>query len=119
MSEMELTQLIHRVNEILAQSIDRHRGHWNTESDYTTMIFDEIDVLVLGGGKRLRPQFCYWGWVAAGGDPAIETPLRLGAAIELVHAMALFHDDVIDDAATRRGQSTVHRRQSQIHEQHQ
>ena len=68
----------------------------------------EIQRLVLGGGKRLRPAFCHWGYVAAGGDPADEIVADAGAAFELMHAFALFHDDVMDDAATRRGQPTTH-----------
>lgn len=69
----------------------------------------------MGGGKRLRPQFAHWGWVGAGGDPGSDVPDRLGAAIELLHATALFHDDVIDDAATRRGRPTTHRRIADEH----
>jgi geranylgeranyl diphosphate synthase type I len=64
----------------------------------------------LTGGKRLRPAFAYWGWRAAGGNPAKSGPiLAAGAAIELVHASALTHDDVMDDSATRRGRPAAHR----------
>ena len=63
---------------------------------------------VLGGGKRLRPAFCYWGWRGAGGAdcPGIFTA---AAALELLHASALVHDDVLDDSDTRRGGPSVHR----------
>ena len=67
---------------------------------------------MLRGGKRLRPAFAYWGWRAvadAGQDPADPSMLRLFAALELLHACALVHDDVIDASATRRGLPTVHR----------
>lgn len=110
-------QIISRVDEVLAQSIEKHRRHWASQSAHTNSIFDEIQFLVLGGGKRLRPQFCYWGFIAAGGDQSSDAPITLGAAIELVHAMALFHDDVIDDAATRRGKLTTHRRFTETHHQ--
>ena len=63
---------------------------------------------VLGGGKRLRPAFCHWAYVGAGGaadDPAV---IDTGAAFELLHAFALVHDDVMDGSATRRGERTVH-----------
>lgn len=109
--------IITRVDNVLAQSTEKHRQYWESQSKYATSIFDEIQLLVLGGGKRLRPQFCYWGFVAAGGDESSDTPILLGAAIELVHAMALFHDDVIDDAATRRGKTTTHRRFAETHHQ--
>jgi geranylgeranyl diphosphate synthase type I len=68
----------------------------------------EISRLVLSGGKRLRPAFCHWGYVAAGGDPADQIVADAGAAFELMHAFALFHDDVMDDAASRRGEPTTH-----------
>ena len=68
----------------------------------------EIGRLVLVGGKRLRPAFCHWGFAAAGGDPADEMVANAGAAFELMHAFALFHDDVMDDAASRRGNPTTH-----------
>ncbi|PIE32308.1 MAG: polyprenyl synthetase [Ilumatobacter coccineus] len=62
----------------------------------------------MGGGKRLRPALCLWGYVAAGGDPDDEIVIDAGAACELMHASALFHDDVIDDAPRRRGLVTTH-----------
>ncbi|HEY7107744.1 MAG TPA: polyprenyl synthetase family protein [Acidimicrobiia bacterium] len=60
-------------------------------------------------GKRFRPAFCYWAFVGAGGDPADPTVIDACAAIEMVHACALVHDDVMDGASTRRGAPSVHR----------
>ena len=65
--------------------------------------------LVLGGGKRLRPAFCHWGFVAGGGDPDDPAVVDAGAAFELLQAFALVHDDVMDGSARRRGAPTVHR----------
>ncbi len=69
---------------------------------------EHIGRLVLGGGKRLRPSFCHWGYVGAGGQAGDQQILDAGAALELMHAFALFHDDVMDDAASRRGTPTTH-----------
>jgi geranylgeranyl diphosphate synthase type I len=76
-----------------------------------------LEEFVLRGGKRLRPAFAYWGWraVADPNEPAAPSTLRLFAALELLHACALVHDDVIDDSATRRGLPTVHRLFAQKH----
>ena len=63
---------------------------------------------MLGGGKRLRPSFCHWGFVGAGGQPDDHRIIDAGAALELMHAFALFHDDVMDDAMSRRGTPTTH-----------
>ncbi|MEU4565605.1 polyprenyl synthetase family protein [Micromonospora sp. NPDC023956] len=62
---------------------------------------------VLGAaGKRTRPTFCHLGWRARGGDgPGV---VRVAAALELFHAFALIHDDVMDDSDTRRGRPTLH-----------
>jgi len=58
-------------------------------------------------GKRLRAAFCYWGWRAAG-QPDSEAMVRAAAAMELVHAAAVVHDDLIDDSPIRRGAPTAH-----------
>ncbi|WP_102142682.1 bifunctional (2E,6E)-farnesyl/geranyl diphosphate synthase [Mycobacterium hubeiense] len=71
-----------------------------------------LEEFVLRGGKRLRPAFAYWGWRAVAprpNDPVDPDSLRLFAALELLQACALVHDDVIDASATRRGLPTVHR----------
>jgi geranylgeranyl diphosphate synthase type I len=64
--------------------------------------------MVLSGGKRLRPAYVHWGFVAAGGDPADPRPVDAGAAFELLHTFALVHDDVVDDSSTRRGRPALH-----------
>ncbi|MEU6021175.1 polyprenyl synthetase family protein [Micromonospora sp. NPDC047134] len=64
---------------------------------------------VLAGGKRVRPIFGYWGWRGAVGDAEpLDTVLPALATLELLHAFALVHDDVMDHSATRRGRPTAH-----------
>jgi geranylgeranyl diphosphate synthase, type I len=63
---------------------------------------------LLAGGKRLRPAFCYWGWRGAGGPDCPEI-FRAAASLELLHAGALIHDDLMDASDTRRGQPSLHR----------
>jgi geranylgeranyl diphosphate synthase type I len=69
---------------------------------------------LLAAGKRLRPAFCYWGWRAAGGQDCQEI-FATAAALELLQAGALVHDDVIDASDTRRGLPAVHRRFASWH----
>ncbi len=107
--------IIERVDTELARSLSEERSRWVSVSPLLSTVFDEIEGLVLGGGKRLRPQFTFWGWVGAGGSPDSVEPLRIGAAIELLHAFALFHDDVIDDASTRRNRVTTQYRAARQH----
>ncbi|MDG3011981.1 polyprenyl synthetase family protein [Rhodococcus sp. D2-41] len=70
-----------------------------------------LEDFVLRGGKRMRPLFAWTGWLGAGGDPDGPTAgavLRMCAALELVQACALIHDDIIDSSDTRRGFPTLH-----------
>ncbi len=64
---------------------------------------------LLAGGKRLRAAFCYWGWRACGGADGREI-VAASASLELLHASALVHDDVMDASDTRRGRPAAHRR---------
>ncbi|WP_460806658.1 polyprenyl synthetase family protein [Nocardioides salsibiostraticola] len=62
------------------------------------------------GGKRFRAAFCWWGYHAAA--PATPDPsalVRACAALELLHASALVHDDYMDASDTRRGRPATHR----------
>jgi heptaprenyl diphosphate synthase len=68
--------------------------------------------LIGAGGKRVRPLFA----VAAGAcaadheGPAPLAVIRGGVSVELVHLGSLYHDDVIDEAVTRRGVESVNSR---------
>jgi geranylgeranyl pyrophosphate synthase len=62
----------------------------------------------LDGGKRVRARLCLAACRAAGGDA--ETALPAAAALELIHAFSLVHDDLpaLDDDTERRGRATAH-----------
>ena len=65
----------------------------------------------------LRPRFCYWGHAMAGEDTG--TLLLQGcAALELLHAFALIHDDLMDNSPTRRGRAALHREIAGHHRRH-
>jgi len=72
-------------------------------------ICDTVETFVLGGGKRLRPAFAYWGYRGAGGIDNDQVVAAV-SALELVQASALIHDDLMDRSDTRRGEPAVHRR---------
>ncbi|KAA6212183.1 polyprenyl synthetase family protein [Streptomyces albofaciens JCM 4342] len=72
-------------------------------------VAERVARFTLGGGKRLRGQFVWWGLrVGGGGDDAAEAALRLAAALELLQTCALVHDDVMDGAELRRGRPALH-----------
>ncbi|XID94268.1 polyprenyl synthetase family protein [Paenibacillaceae bacterium WGS1546] len=61
--------------------------------------------LLKAGGKRIRPVFVLLS--GKFGDYSLDTLKKVAAPLELIHMATLVHDDVIDDADTRRGQLTV------------
>jgi geranylgeranyl diphosphate synthase, type I len=70
----------------------------------------------VSGGKRFRAAFCYWGYRAVRPEVEDEHALvRACAALELLHASALVHDDYMDASATRRGRPATHRAFSAEH----
>src|SRR6202000_637640 len=93
---------------------DRRADAAHIGSDYDALIAGR-GALVLGGGKRRRPPFAYWGWRAVSSTDADEQTLLLFSALELLHASALVHDDVIDSSATRRGRPTTHLQFAALH----
>ncbi|HTM84701.1 MAG TPA: bifunctional (2E,6E)-farnesyl/geranyl diphosphate synthase [Mycobacterium sp.] len=92
----------------------RHNDTAYMGDDYRGLVTG-LEEFVLSGGKRLRPAFAYWGWRAITGRDADDGELLLFSALELLHACALVHDDVIDASATRRGSPTTHRRFAELH----
>ncbi|MDR2612646.1 MAG: polyprenyl synthetase family protein [Deltaproteobacteria bacterium] len=62
-----------------------------------------------GGGKRLRPAVFLLSWELLGGEPG-ERALRGASMFEIVHMASLIHDDIVDDADTRRGREAAHLR---------
>ena len=70
-------------------------------------LLDKANAYMLGhGGKKLRPTFTLLVAQALGG-PCNGSVIRCAAASELLHTATLLHDDVADNAPTRRGAPTV------------
>ncbi len=105
-----LAEIGGRAERRIVALLDAERARWCAVDPTLAEPFDALNALVTAGGKAVRPAFCYWAFVGAGGDPDDERVVDLCAAVELLHACALVHDDVIDGSATRRGQPSVHQR---------
>ena len=61
--------------------------------------------LLGAGGKRYRPLLAQVAAELGGGDG--DGPVEAGVAVELIHLGSLYHDDVIDEAESRRGAASV------------
>ncbi|GAA2307911.1 polyprenyl synthetase family protein [Streptomyces kunmingensis] len=109
---MTSTRISHvqAVEEALRGFFDERRQEAAAIAPVCAEAVTDLESCVLRGGKRVRPVFAWLGWLGAGGEEhgADAGPLRrVGAALELFHASALIHDDVIDASATRRGAPAV------------
>ena len=77
-------------------------------ADAPARLVEAMRYAVLGGGKRIRPRLVYaTGRLAGAANAALD---NAAAAVELIHAYSLIHDDLpaMDDDDLRRGQPTVH-----------
>jgi heptaprenyl diphosphate synthase component 2 len=72
------------------------------------MIREDLEILTARPGKMLRPLFLLIS--AQGGDADQENLISVAAAVELLHIASLAHDDVLDNAARRRGVATLYQR---------
>ncbi len=103
-----LTTVTAPVEARLRSILEAERARWVAVDPDLAAPLDVLTRFVLDGGKRLRPAFCHWAFVGAGGAPGHSSVIDAGAAFEMLHAFALIHDDVMDGSSTRRGESTVH-----------
>jgi geranylgeranyl diphosphate synthase, type II len=69
-------------------------------------LYASIRYVLRGGGKRLRPVLLLLAAESVGGDARRALPAAL--AVEIFHNFTLVHDDIMDQAAERRGRATVH-----------
>ena len=106
------------VEEELSIFLNRESTYLNSISSDLTPVSDSLTSFLLDSGKRLRPLFAYAGFAAAGGEIEKSTT-RAMAALELLQACALIHDDLMDGSDTRRGKPSIHRHFESIHVQDQ
>lgn len=118
----ERLRLVDLVNARLDRFLEQRASHLGSIGDELSLFIDASNDL-LSGGKRFRALFCFWGWQAvtamADADDLLSEPrehpelgsiVDAAAALELFHAAALVHDDIMDNSDTRRGMPAAHRR---------
>lgn len=117
----ETKRLAGLIQERIGDTLAAHRAELAPLGPDAGPLLDEA-VDYLAGGKRLRARFAVLGYRSVrsldlGGDPWGELGLVLDAAcaLELFHAAALIHDDVIDRSDTRRGRPSAHRHFAALH----
>ncbi len=120
-----------RLVDLVQLRIDEFLAARATEFDHIApelVRFTDVATSFLAGGKRFRALFCYWGWQAASGvargfdplpDDAVSADfpgiVLAASALEVFHAAALVHDDIMDRSDTRRGAASAHKRFEGMH----
>ncbi|MDX3228836.1 polyprenyl synthetase family protein [Streptomyces sp. ME19-01-6] len=95
-----------RVDEVLHRFVAQEADQFAAIDPLLGPVAEQLEAAV-ADGKRLRAAFCYWGWRAVG-QPDSDALVRAAASMELVHAAAVVHDDLIDDSPLRHGRPTAH-----------
>jgi geranylgeranyl diphosphate synthase type I len=105
-----------RAEARIVMLLDAELDRWRAVDPQLEAPLVALRDLVLAGGKRLRPAFCHWAFVGAGGTPHDPLAVDAGAALELLHTFALVHDDVMDGSDRRRGLPAIHRHFMTMHD---
>ncbi len=99
--------------ELISSDLRRFEERLPQELHSSVAFIEAIgDDLVGAGGKRLRPALAFLcGRLLSANS---EQALQVALAVELLHSASLLHDDLIDDADTRRGSEAAFRRYGNV-----
>src|SRR3546814_14774427 len=75
-----LLMVAERVEARLDALLSAEVARWRALSPDLEPPLDSLRSLVMNGGKRLRPAFCFWAYCGAGGDPESPEVIDAGAA---------------------------------------
>ena len=90
------------VNDLVRADLHAIEHEFAVQSDSPVAVITDIaNYLIAGGGKRIRPLLLLLSAKALGASS--HARIRLGAVVEMLHTATLVHDDIIDEAETRRG----------------
>jgi octaprenyl-diphosphate synthase len=90
------------VFDLLRDDLAAIEQEFSRQSASNVAVITEIaQYLIAGGGKRIRPLLLLLAAKALGNTT--HSRIRLGAVVEMLHTATLVHDDIIDEADTRRG----------------
>ncbi len=117
-----------RLRAVIDRELARRHAEVTAVDPRLSELVDLLVRFVSDGGKRLRPEFLWCGWLAGCGagpdtqgpdseaDPNVEAGVfTVAAGLELLQACALIHDDVIDRSERRRGGPSTHLAAAAIH----
>ncbi|MEU4878551.1 polyprenyl synthetase family protein [Streptomyces sp. NPDC021608] len=117
---LDLERIVRSVEEVLTVFVADKVSDSRAEEPGLEALLDAVGDFISAPGKRIRPLMCVLGWYAAGGTSPVPpvSVLRVAACLEIFHAFALMHDDVMDGSDQRRGRPSLHRTLAAHHPGH-
>jgi octaprenyl-diphosphate synthase len=100
-----------RIFSLIASELSEVEAEFERQAQSNIQVIAYIsDYLRASGGKRVRPALTILANHAVGGDGARHNSIRMAAVMEFLHTATLVHDDIIDNAETRRNRPSVNSR---------
>jgi len=100
-----------RIFSLIAPELDLVEAEFERQARSNIQVISYIgDYLRASGGKRVRPALTLLSTYAAGGDASLPNAVRMATVMEFLHTATLVHDDIIDNAETRRNRASINSR---------
>jgi octaprenyl-diphosphate synthase len=100
-----------RIFSLIASELALVEAEFERQAQSNIQVIAYIsDYLRASGGKRVRPALTILANYAVGGDGARHNSIRMATVMEFLHTATLVHDDIIDNAETRRNRPSVNAR---------
>ncbi len=101
----------HRIFSLIAPELSLVESEFERQARSNIQVVSYIgDYLRASGGKRVRPALTLLSTYALGGDASRENVIRMATVMEFLHTATLVHDDIIDNAETRRNRPSINSR---------
>ena len=97
-----------RIFSVIASELEQVEAEFEQQAKSNVQVIAYLgEYLRASGGKRVRPALTILSDYAVGGDGSRYNCIRMATVMEFLHTATLVHDDIIDDADTRRNRPTV------------
>ena len=100
-----------RIFSLIASELSLVEAEFEKQARSNIQVISYLgDYLRASGGKRVRPALTILSNYAVGGDASKHNSIRMAAVMEFLHTATLVHDDIIDNAETRRNRPSINSR---------
>ena len=100
-----------RIFDLISEEMELVETEFKTHAASNIQVINFLaEYLRVSGGKRIRPSLVILANRASGGTETSENAIRMATVMEMIHTATLVHDDIIDNAATRRNMPSVNSR---------